>query len=1475
MATKVRRQTGEDPSLGNSSSTTNNILQPKFYKIMVRQHECTRLRIPEGFAGRYCKNMLNPVYLEVPSGEVWEVEVEHCEGQIWLVKGWQDFCDYYSISCGNFLMFGYNAHSHFNVTIFDLSAAEIEYPYSSSAHGIRTFHCHETHHAPNSDQSESDDSVDILEAIPRNQKLNEKIPDMVEHAVENPGHFPLGQSSKRKRHKGDAEDDVSVDMHIKRMEVEKSVEDVASPSLTSMGQKSNEDCGMHKQQSKSVSDQNKTVMDKESAITYQKAKAFKSKNPFIISFMQPSYVFTPFNLSIPLNFARKYFLENNANLVLRVPRSGSWSVKCTFGTGNAKVHSGWKAFVLENKLKVGDVCVFEVIKGAQLLVDVTIFRASGSTLRHNVVGEVPGVSDSKSKGIKTDNSVPCSQPKVVHTEKLKQRIGGSYGISSKIKEEHGEGTEIEHSAEILGHYSLGESSKRKRLEGDAEDDVSIDIHTKSIKVEKSQQDAASPSCTRKNKKSGGSCRMHKQQPKIVYDNNKTVMDKERAIAYRRAKAFKSRNPFLISFIQPSYITIPYILNISSAFARKYLLKNGRDVVLCVPGRGSWSVRCTSGTANSKIHSGWKAFALDNKLKSGDVCVFEVIEGTQLFIDVTIFRADGSIPMHKIAGEKPGVSDGKNNVTKTDYSLPCSQPKVVHTNKSKQQRGGSYGISSRIKEEHGEGTEIEHSVEILSHCPLRHGSTRKRLEGEAEDDDSIDTRTKSIKVEKSQADVPSPSFTRKAERSRESCRMHKQQTEMVYAKNMTVLDKERAIAYQRAKAFTSKNPFVIYFMQPSYVSKPYNLRICFLFAWKYFREKCGDLVLRVPGRGSWSVKYDLGISQASIRFTWKAFVLDNKLQIGDVCVFELIEATQPFLDVTIFRAAESKPMHKIDGGVSDCMSKMIKTENSVPHSQPNIVHSRKLNLEKKQKEDSNGFITSKIKEELGKGTVKHVQQSKSSCMGRVVAKEMVMAYQKAKAFTSKNPFFISFMQPSYVSPVSSQMQLTITLSVARNFFPTSSDVVLRVSSKREWNVKCSLGTSNAKFSAGWKKFVLDNNLKVGDVCVFEQASRSKLLFNVIIFSCAEGLVKTCLLRLLPPISFAKQTAVMVNKFRRQIDEGSSIGNSSSNILQPKFCKIIFGPHECCRLRIPQGFASSYCKNMLNPVYLEVPTGEVWEVEVEHCEGQIWLAEGWKDFSNYYSISRGHFLMFGYNARSHFNVIIFDLSAAEIEYPIAETESDDSTDISDVVRHSAEYLSHGSLVRERKRKRQEGEAEDDIPVYLQTNVIEEEESQGYVVSVEISEGCEEHEQQSNTVTSKSEAERDKERAENYQRAKAFKSENPFVICFMHASYISRPHSLSIPLKFARKYFRQNSGNLELRVPGRGSWPVKCIFLRKEAKVTSGWKAFVLDNKLKSGDVCVFEVIKDTKLSLINVTIYPGDSGSTNESINVEASVPVLKT
>ncbi|KAM7506962.1 hypothetical protein LguiA_017415 [Lonicera macranthoides] len=61
------------------------------------------------------------------------------------------------------------------------------------------------------------------------------------------------------------------------------------------------------------------------------------------------------------------------------------------------------------------------------------------------------------------------------------------------------------------------------------------------------------------------------------------------------------------------------------------------------------------------------------------------------------------------------------------------------------------------------------------------------------------------------------------------------------------------------------------------------------------------------------------------------------------------------------------------------------------------------------------------------------------------------------------------------------------------------------------------------------------------------------------------------------------------------------------------------------------------------------------------GEVWLQEGWKEFSNHYSIGLWQFLVFRYEGNSHFHVLIFDMSASEIEYPTPKNIHEERTDL----------------------------------------------------------------------------------------------------------------------------------------------------------------------------------------------------------------------
>ena len=56
-----------------------------------------------------------------------------------------------------------------------------------------------------------------------------------------------------------------------------------------------------------------------------------------------------------------------------------------------------------------------------------------------------------------------------------------------------------------------------------------------------------------------------------------------------------------------------------------------------------------------------------------------------------------------------------------------------------------------------------------------------------------------------------------------------------------------------------------------------------------------------------------------------------------------------------------------------------------------------------------------------------------------------------------------------------------------------------------------------------------------------------------------------------------------------------------------------------------------------------------MRLEKANNNIWFCGGWRDFVDYHSINYGYFLVFKYKGNSKFHVLVFDMTATEIEYP----------------------------------------------------------------------------------------------------------------------------------------------------------------------------------------------------------------------------------
>ncbi|XAR72862.1 hypothetical protein NMG60_11019642 [Bertholletia excelsa] len=113
------------------------------------------------------------------------------------------------------------------------------------------------------------------------------------------------------------------------------------------------------------------------------------------------------------------------------------------------------------------------------------------------------------------------------------------------------------------------------------------------------------------------------------------------------------------------------------------------------------------------------------------------------------------------------------------------------------------------------------------------------------------------------------------------------------------EKERVL--NAAKMFQSENPFCRVILRRSYVYKGIGLHMPASFAEKYLSGVSGFVTLQGPSGEKWPVRCMWRDGSAKLSKGWPEFVLANKLEEGDVCVFELVKMGDVLLKVTIFRA----------------------------------------------------------------------------------------------------------------------------------------------------------------------------------------------------------------------------------------------------------------------------------------------------------------------------------------------------------------------------------------------------------------------------------------------------------------------------------------------------------------------------------------------------------------------------------------------
>ncbi|KAL6175869.1 hypothetical protein ACLB2K_052507 [Fragaria x ananassa] len=129
-----------------------------------------------------------------------------------------------------------------------------------------------------------------------------------------------------------------------------------------------------------------------------------------------------------------------------------------------------------------------------------------------------------------------------------------------------------------------------------------------------------------------------------------------------------------------------------------------------------------------------------------------------------------------------------------------------------------------------------------------------------------------------------------------------------------------------------------------------------------------------------------------------------------------------------------------------------------------------------------------------------EKTKIKAVGVLSSEEKILkaiAIQRACTFkfNSDNPCFVISMSTSYAS--GKFLNVPWSFAAEHHTNPQPGHIILNVD-KRFWSVKVNYIGTTTKLQAGWSKFVLDNNLKFGDVCVFVLTNAIEFEYVVEIF-----------------------------------------------------------------------------------------------------------------------------------------------------------------------------------------------------------------------------------------------------------------------------------------------------------------------------------------------------------------------------------------
>ncbi|KAL6847030.1 hypothetical protein ACP4OV_022883 [Aristida adscensionis] len=286
-----------------------------------------------------------------------------------------------------------------------------------------------------------------------------------------------------------------------------------------------------------------------------------------------------------------------------------------------------------------------------------------------------------------------------------------------------------------------------------------------------------------------------------------------------------------------------------------------------------------------------------------------------------------------------------------------------------------------------------------------------------------------------------------------------------------------------------------------------------------------------------------------------------------------------------------------------------------------------------------------------------------------------------------------------------------------------------------------------------------------------------------------------------------------------------------------------------------FTRNFNGHITKGLDLKAPSGETWHIGIDRHVDELFLTSGWEDFVKAQELQENDLIVFTCSGKSSFQVLIFEAGGCEkvsslfanrtspnmckhfnkVGGPAQHdsiSDSDDTSMPSQLV--GSPHKASTSKKPIGKKPRKESESPNSNGCHDKHEAMEQDVSDDIYAN-------------SNYYYSMFANRLTEEEKEEIQSLAPIRSENPaFVTILQKRQCQTRNNNLIVPKRFAADHFEPISQDIILCRPHRnGKWPVKYYYQRYTRCLQNlQLFNFVNRNKLREGDICLFELMKGAK-------------------------------